>query len=178
MIWTLIRGAAPLVVAASVGAAGGAWLTNAVKGAQLAAARADLARAEQRYTAQQLAQAEAASIAMYQAQRRGDVLTRDLAAAQRAANQLKQERDDALSRVTDGRDCLREPALRVLDGAPGIGLRLPGPAGGADGAHAGHVATDTDLARWALDAGSQYAECARRLDALIDWHSPAPEARP
>lgn len=171
MMWMLVRRAVPLVAAASVGAAGGAWLASTVKGAQLGAARAELARAEQRYTAQQLAQAEAASMAMYQAQRRGDALTRELEASRRAANQLKQERDDALSRVTDGRDCLREPALRVLDGAPGIGLRMPGSAGGAADADAAHVATDTDLARWALDAGSQYAECARRLDAVIEWHA-------
>lgn len=165
------------VVMTTVSASGGAWLANTYRAAQLERARTALAQAEQRHTAWQLAQAEAASMAMYQAQRRGDALTQALHAARRDADQLKQERDDALSQLTDGRDCLREPALRVLDGAPGLRVQLPDPAGGVVAADAGRVATDADLAGWALDAGLAYAECTRRLSALIRWHT-GPEAQP
>lgn len=104
------------------------------------------------------------------AQARGDTLTRQLAAATRAASKLRKERDDALARVTTGRVCLDESALRVLNGAPGLRIDLPDTAGGTVGADAGRVATDTDLGGWALDAGRQYDECRQRLDALIDWH--------
>lgn len=101
---------------------------------------------------------------------RGDTLSRQLATANRTTNRLRKERDDAIARATTGRVCLDDPALRVLDGAPGLRANLPVATGGVDGADAGHVATDTHVARWALDAGSQYDECRRRLDALIDWH--------
>lgn len=100
---------------------------------------------------------------------RGDALTRQLARERAAAARITKERDDALAQATDGRVCLRERALRVLDGAPGLAVELPEPAGGADGADGGRVATDRDLARWAVAAGGRYAECARRLNALIDW---------
>lgn len=104
------------------------------------------------------------------AQSRGDALSRQLSAATRAADRLRKERDDAISRTTTGRVCLDEPALRVLDGAPGLHSDLPHAAGDSAGADAGYVATDTHVARWALDAGGRYDECRRRLDALIDWH--------
>lgn len=53
---------------------------------------------------------------------------------------------------------------------PALDADLPDAAGGAARADAGHVATDTHVARWALDAGGRYDECRRRLDALIGWH--------
>lgn len=162
---------AAALVMTTVSASGAAWLVSTYQAAQLERTRTALAEAEQRHTAWQLRQAEAASMAMYQAQRRGDALTQALHAARREAAQLKQERDDAISETTDGRDCLREPALRVLDGAPGLRVQLPEPTGGAVAADAGRVATDADLAGWALDAGAAYAECARRHNALIRWHA-------
>ncbi|ENO92001.1 hypothetical protein C662_14361 [Thauera sp. 28] len=123
------------------------------------------------------AAAEGASLALYQAQQRGDALTRELATARETAHQLTQERTRHVQTVTEGRACLGEPALRLLDGAPGLSMHVPQPAGGTAGADAGRVATDADVTGWALGAGAQYAECARRLNALIDWHTkedPAP----
>lgn len=114
--------------------------------------------------------AEHNSRALLDAQTRGDALTRQLAAATRAASRLRKERDDALQTATTGRVCLDAAALRVLDGAPGLAVALPTAAGGAAAAD-GAVATDTDVARWALGAGEQYEECRRRLDALIDFHT-------
>ena len=133
-----------------------------------AAGTADLRAAHERAL---FRAAEQASLQLYKAQQRGDALTRSLAAARHTARQLTQERSRNVPTVTDGRVCLREPALRLLHGAPGLSVRLPQPTGGAAGADAGRVATDSHLAIWAFDSGEQYAECARRLKALINWHS-------
>lgn len=44
------------------------------------------------------------------------------------------------------------------------------PAGRADAADAATAASDTQVAQWAGSAIHQYAECARRLDALIQFN--------
>ncbi len=154
---------AGLLLAALVSAAAAGWVGYRIG----AAGTADLRAAHDRAL---FAAAEEASRQLYQAQQRGDALTRDLAAARRAAAQLTQERTRHVETVTDGRACLREPALRLLHGAPGLSVHLPQPAGRAAGADAGPIATDTHITRWALASGEQYAECARRLNALIHWH--------
>jgi len=158
----LVMGAALLVVLTVVG-----WMSyqaGAASGARAAAAeRERTLQAEQAATRDALERLQAA-------QTRGDTLSRQLAAAIRETGRLRKERDDAVSRTTIGRVCLDEPALRVLDGAPGLDADLPDAAGGTARADAGHVATDTHVARWALDAGGRYDECRRRLDALIGWH--------
>jgi hypothetical protein len=60
--------------------------------------------------------------------------------------------------------------LRVLDGATGLQVAHL-PEAPRDPAAAGAtVATDTDVARWALDVGAQHEQCRARLDALIAWH--------
>ena len=107
-------------------------------------------------------------IAYEAARARADRLTTELAEAREAARQKTEELQDALQRETAGRECLRGNALRLLNNAPG--LRVSAPTGGAVAADAARVATDTDLARWATRAGEQYAECQRRLGALIEWH--------
>jgi hypothetical protein len=140
--------------------------------------------------------AERAAADLQAAQARGDVLTEELMAASRAAELLRGELHEQINLATQGRACLDAAALRVLDRAPGIAAR-PVPAaprraaaaGGAGAAadppqHAGGAhpepdarsASDTDIARWALSAGARYDECARRLDALIDWHDKPPDA--
>lgn len=156
--------AAFLLCAAGVGVTG-YRLANSIAEKRLVAVERDHARAA-------FAQADANSVALAEALDRGNALTRQLQAARREAARLKQDRQHEIASTTDGRVCLREPALRVLEHADGLAVDLPPAAGGADRADAGHAATDTDVARWALDAGAQYAECARRLDALIRWHNP------
>lgn len=150
---------APLIV----GAALCGWLGYQVGAREVATVRAQHDRA-------QLAAAEEAGRALADAQHRGDVLTIELAVARAHADTLAQDLQNEITRVTDGRACLREPALRLLDRAPGLSVRVSTPAGGAAAADAGRVATDTGLAGWAVDAGAQYAECARRLYALTSWH--------
>ncbi len=154
-----------IAVAALLALAGwGGYRAGVATGERLAAEAREKARQAE------LANTHAALALLQAAQARGDVLTRDLSAATRAATRLRKERDDALSRVTTGRVCLDEPALRVLDAAPGLRVVLPDAAGRTTGADAGRAATDSHVAHWALDAGGQYDECRRRLDALIDWH--------
>jgi len=147
-----------------LGAALCAWL-----GYQVGQRDVDALRAQ--YAREVATAAEHASRQLLAAAERGDLLTLELAAARLTADYLSQELHHDIPRVTDGRACLREPALRLLDRAPGLSVRVPAPTGGAAAADAGRVATDTGLAGWAVDAGGQYAECARRLDALIRWHA-------
>lgn len=154
-----------LVIGAVLCAFGLGWLLASSAGdARVSALREQMSRS-------QAAQAEHASRTLLDAHARGDALTGQLFAATRAAARLRKERDDALQLATTGRVCLDADSLRVLDGAPGLAVALPTAPGGATAAD-GAVATDTDIARWALDAGEQYEECRQRLDTLIDWHQP------
>lgn len=137
---------------------------SALSGTELEQARHTLTRA-------QVVQAELAGRLLLAAQARGDALTRRLVAERRASAAQQEKLKDDLKKATDGRVCLRDSALRVLDQSPGLQVAgLPGTAGGADGAHAGRVATDTDVSGWARDAGRQYAECVSRYHALIDFN--------
>lgn len=171
----------------AVGMAAGAQLVAWAKDAELA--QVYRAHAEYREKAEREARA-----ALQAAQDRGDALTHELIAANAVAANLQQELDHAISEVTSGRPCLGADALRLLDSAPGIAApgvpRATGRAAAADARNAAAAtphraetadepaATDTDVARWINAAGGQYAECARRLDALIDWHSPSPTTWP
>lgn len=156
------------VLAAAGAAVVGALLGSAYTGHAKDAVIARMERDQARQTA---AAADAGSVRLYQAQQRGDVLTRRLLAERRTAAAQQEKLEDALRKATDGRVCLREPALRVLDQSPGLRVAgMPGAAGGADGADAGRVATDTHVAGWAQRAGGEYAECVRRYHALIDFH--------
>lgn len=157
---------------------------SAAGGYMVSAAKVETLRTE--HARALFAASQNASRALYAAQQRGDALTLQLAAAGAAAHQITQERQHDVATVTTGRDCLGEPALRLLDGAPGLSVQLPAPTRRAADSHAAHAAAPADLASaspthvtatdahvtaWALDAGAQYAECARRLDALIGWHA-------
>ncbi|NMG29344.1 hypothetical protein [Aromatoleum evansii] len=145
-----------------------------------ASSQIELAQVREAAARDQAAIAEHASRRLLDAQERGDALTTQLETANRAAMRLQENLDDAIRRATTGRPCLREPALRLLNGAHGINLGVPAPAGRADAtdgtatAAAGElVSTDTDVALWIARAGRQYDECRRRLGTLIDWHGDA-----
>jgi hypothetical protein len=112
-----------------------------------------------------------AALALTAAHARSDELTRSLASARQRAAQLTEERGHEIQNATTGVACLRDPVLRLLDGAPGIRVAgIAGTGGGAAGTHA-RAATDTHIAGWIVTAGGQYEECRRRLAALIDWHT-------
>ncbi len=143
--------------------AAGVWLGWNLGAITLAAERAQFARTQQRAADLAREQLEAA-------QRRGNALTIQLESARAQARAQSEILRHEISQATDERVCLREPALRVLDRAPGLRIELPAATGRAAAADAERVATDTQLGSWAIRAGEQYAECSRRLRALIDWH--------
>lgn len=168
-IWSAVLGffARPALAAAvafAAGAGASAWLVAELKAA-------DIAEIKLAWTEQRLADAQAASRAFADAWALSEKLNRRLTAERRAAAAIQEMYDDALTRSTDGRACLREPALRVLDLFPGVAIAAAPPQAGRDAARADaeRIATDADVARWAKGAGNAYAECVRRLDALIDW---------
>ncbi|MEY2875973.1 MAG: hypothetical protein RLZZ373_3344 [Pseudomonadota bacterium] len=99
-----------------------------------------------------------------------------------------QDRKHAIASATsNGRDCLRSGALRMLDGSPGISvdyteqlvtehtasLADAADATPASSAHstpsAGERSSESQIAAWIISAGEQYEECRTRLDALIDF---------
>lgn len=152
------------LVSAALGALGGYWAGDAMTAGELDQLRSTYATEKQ--TAERRAREN-----LQAAQARGDALTNDLLAAQAQADAYQEQLHAALARQTTGRACLGGGALRLLDGsASGIRAdQLPTPAGVPAAADAGDVATDTQVARWAADAYYSYAECARRLDALIQF---------
>lgn len=166
------------IAALAVGAAGGGAATWGLARAPLQIDIADLRgeNAALRETHAETARlaAQAASRRLAQAQQAGAAAEARLTKTLAANARLTQEKKDALDAATDGRACLAERTLRVLDGAPGItvasahGAGVPTPAGPAAAAPAG-VATDTGVAGWIAGAGGQYEACREQLHGLIDW---------
>jgi hypothetical protein len=169
--WTLLG-------AALLGAAGGGFaafeLGRAPLQTDLANLRMEYAALRERNADNSRLAAQASSARIQAAQARSDALTRSLSAAQAEAKQLAKEKAHAIRTATDGRACLSDRALRVLNGAPGLAVsgidRLP-PASGQPVATDARVATDTDIGSWAITAAGQYEACRERLQSLIDWHT-------
>lgn len=163
---------APSLLALGLVAAAGAWGGWTIGRAPLQVALSDLRSA---HATEAAGLAEGALQRLQAAQARADALAASLAAIQAQNNRLSKEKTRALQNQTSGRACLSADALRVLNDAPGLDVDgLPAPSGGA--ATAGEpTATDTDIGTWAIAAGAQYQACGDQLNALIDWHTPAPE---
>lgn len=189
--WGFLSWGLPLA-ALLAGAAAGGWAAWELGRAPLRTENAELRVAYAQ--ASELA-VQAAARRLQQAHERSESLASQLADTLLANKQLSQEKTHALQRVSIGRACLSDRALRVLDSAPGLrvaGLdELPAPepaaaaAGGAAPTHTNQpgerperVATDADIGTWAIAAGAQFEACRARLDALIDWHGPAAKAAP
>ena len=107
---------------------------------------------------------------------RGDELATSLNIQQSHITKLHQEHTREINRLTTGRACLSAELVGVLNNTqPATADRpdpLPTPTGGPDAAHAAAFATDADVSTWAATARRDYAECAARLGALIEWHGP------
>ena len=107
---------------------------------------------------------------------RGDELATSLNIQQSHITKLHQEHTREINRLTTGRACLSAELVGVLNNTqPATADRpdpLPTPTGGPDAAHAAAFATDADVSTWAATARQQYAECAARQRALIEWHGP------
>jgi len=165
------------LLAVAIGAGGG-WVLGRMP------LHTELAQPTATHATERAAAASAAAQAMLEAQTRGDLLSAGLLQQQTYIDRLKQEKTHAIVQATTGSACLREPALRLLNSAPGLSVAgLPQtPSGPAAAGRA--TASDTDLTSWAIDAGAAYETCRARLDALIDFitrpaiHATAPTAAP
>lgn len=108
---------------------------------------------------------------------RGDSLSAQLAIQQAHITRVHQEHAHAIQTLTTGRACLSADLVRVLNNTqPPATDRpdpLPAPTGQPAATDASAFATDADVSTWAATARQQYAACAARLGALIDWHGPA-----
>lgn len=102
------------------------------------------------------------------AQVRGDALSNQLSQTESELNQRTLEVSRALSKVTTGRVCLGDAAIRLLNGTHDNRAAEP-EATGTSVAENGAVATDTDVASWISNAQGQYEICRARLGSLIDY---------
>lgn len=161
-LWLL---AVSFVLGTGVGAGVGGYLGRAPLLMQLAQER-------QVQAEHQRQQAEQQASVLLQAQRQGQALGQELAAQQRQLQQRKTESRYAVPQATTGRTCLDSAALRLLDSAPGLRIAAGhlSPASSDAVATDGAIATDTDMAYWAIDSAAQYETCRSRLDALVHWH--------
>lgn len=163
-----------LALALAASALGGGWIASKIKDAEIARRDAISAQAQADVT-------RAALKRLADAQVRGDQLTSRLASLQEQADQLLQERNDAIEKVTTGRACLNSATVRVLNGngqgihAPAVSeaSREPTAAGSkstVDPSADYEGATDTDVAQWISYAKRYYTVCQDRLQALIDYY--------
>ena len=107
---------------------------------------------------------------------RGDELATSLNIQQSHITKLHQEHTREINRLTTGRACLSAELVRVLNTTdPAATDRpdaLPPPTSSPAATDAPAFATDADVSTWAATARRDYAECAARLGALIEWHGP------
>lgn len=170
------------VTGVAIGAFVGAAVTGAIKGAEAGALR-------QQYAEQRAAADRDALARLQAATARGDQLTLDLHTQLIVNAALNDQIYTQIGTVTHGRPCLDPAALRLLDRAaqpaalPAASRRAAAAGVAQPAADAAQparepaqptaeqlAASDTDVARWAADAYTRYAECAARLGTLIDWH--------
>lgn len=163
----------PYLLAAAIGA-GVAWpVARAPVQGELADLRTKHAALREENAETLRLSALAAAAKLQKAQALGDAASARLAEALATNAQLSKEKRHALKQATDGRACLSERALRVLNGAAGITVATPGAgvpkAPGQPVAEGAPTATDSDIAGWIVSTGEQYEACRRQLAELIDW---------
>lgn len=164
---------APYLLALALGAAAAWPLARAPLQGDMAELRSDNAALREAGAESARLAALAASARLQRAQQSGEAASARLARALARNEQLSQEKTHALVSATDGRACLSERALRVLDGSPGLTVSsaaagVPA-AAGPPAAAGGAFASDSDVAGWAIAAGRQHEACREQLDALIGW---------
>lgn len=151
------------LAAAAIFAAG--WL---VEGWRMQSELSDLKRS---YAEQLRTAAEANAIQLTRANERADRLQARLNAEEIARDTATEEKNRALRRLTTGRPCLAEPAVRLLNGdraglKPGLVSQAAGEPLPADAA----FATDTDVGTWIAGAQRAYDTCRGRLQAIADFY--------
>lgn len=123
--------------------------------------------------AEKLDYEQKANAALLASQARGNALTAQLQAARSSITKVKQEKQRAILALTDNRKCFDGAALGLLNARPDDKGNLSSPASSAAGkGGASTAASDRDVANWIIDARSRYADCAARLNALIDFTLP------
>lgn len=163
----------PLLIALFIGlgaGAGGGWfVTDAVLTAEIEHIKASQLRKENAAleTYKELYAGEVS---------RGDALSAQLAQTESQLTQRTLEVSRALSKVTTGRACLGDAAVRLLNRTPRDDPIVP-EAAGPSATESGAVATDTDVAGWIGNAQWQYETCRARLGALIDFETGRPDDR-
>lgn len=164
-----VQAIAALAIAALAGGAAWTYQTSRYT-AQIAIIERDHAAAAQATT-------EANARHLVRVWERGDSLAAKLATQQTHISQLHQDHTHAIKRLTTGRACLSAELVGVLNTTQSAATDrpdpLPTPTGQPAAADAPAFATDTDVGHWAATARQQYAACAARLGALIEWHRPA-----
>lgn len=119
-----------------------------------------------------VAAAEATIERLADAQQRGNELQLRLAQTENARDQLAQEKDREIRRLTVGRRCLDSAAVRVLN-EPIIqsnAVSVPAPAGEPVRAAAA-FATDTDVGIWIGQCRRAYDTCRGRLEAIAEFEA-------
>jgi hypothetical protein len=158
-----------LAIAAAV-AALAAWT---VQGWRMDAALADLRNSHTKAQAELTARNAKHLVRVWE---RGDELATSLNIQQSHITKLHQEHTREINRLTTGRACLSADLVRVLNTTdPAATDRpdaLPPPTSSPAATDAPAFATDADVSTWAATARRDYAECAARLGALIEWHGP------
>ena len=169
----MIAAIAPRLVVLAVTAAlaaGGAWRYQANKYERL------LAEQRTEHATAQAELTERNARRLVRVWERGDSLAAQLATQHTHISQLNQEHTHAIKRLTTGRACLSADLVGVLNRTqPATTARpdpVPTPPSGAAATNAASFATDADVGNWTASARHQYAECAARLGALIEWHGP------
>lgn len=169
----------------AAGAVIGAAATAGVLPSRLALAQCQATAAGLHAAAQDAAARAAATALESERQQRAaaDRIQTTLTDTLQAQRTTAQERLHAISTPRDRGSsvCLRDPVVRMLDGAPGLrvvpvrGAADLG-AAGADAPHAASAASagqlessEQQVGAWMIDAAASYEECRARLDALIDY---------
>lgn len=143
----------------------GWWVTSNHYQACISAMQRDQALTQERTQADALQR-------VLNANERADFLTSRLQRQGAQLDQLTKDKTDAIRRLTTGRACLSADAVRVLNSTTPGAADVPTPAAGA-AATGADVASDSDVAAWISTAQQQHEQCRQRLDALIDFNSPA-----
>jgi len=133
---------------------------------------AEIARLKTDHQTAVASAATAAAARLADAQKRGNDLQLRLAQTESTRDQLAQEKDREIRRITVGRPCLGSAAVRVLNQA----TEQPQPA--AMPAAAGEpvrtdaaFATDTDVGIWIGQCRRSYDTCRGRLAAIAEFEA-------
>lgn len=131
---------------------------------------AEISEIKRGYATETATQKEIATANLIAALKRGDGLVKELASKQNQLDQLTQEKDHEIRRLTVGRRCLDAAAVRVLNQPASLKpTGSPAPASEPVSSDAA-FATDTDVGVWIGQCQRGYETCRGRLKAISDFY--------